>query len=217
MLEPEMKTFIDVPYAEKDEAKSLGARWDPTAKSWFVPESMELEPFADWLPEGHEVLTEPGWPRVARRLNRRPHVLLLSRRCWKCDQVGYAVSVAVHVSDDDMPEYLPHCYSLATGRLDTGEPINCFYDCSGRLGMDEELSTQLAEFVASTPMLRGVATFKVRSSRSGHAYFSQGCPRCDSLWGDDPLGELHSERGAQILGQEYDGERVVFAFELRLR
>ena len=38
------------PYREKDEAKKLGARWDPGAKTWFVPPGKPLAPFTKWLP-----------------------------------------------------------------------------------------------------------------------------------------------------------------------
>ncbi|MDN4058379.1 DUF5710 domain-containing protein [Massilia sp. YIM B02769] len=40
---------LKVPYAEKDEAKALGARWNPTRKSWYVPDGVAVEPFAKWL------------------------------------------------------------------------------------------------------------------------------------------------------------------------
>lgn len=32
-----MVTFLDVPYCEKDDAKSMGAKWNPVKKSWFAP------------------------------------------------------------------------------------------------------------------------------------------------------------------------------------
>lgn len=45
------RTYLHVPYAEKDQAKGLGARWDKTARSWYAdttdPEA--LKPFAAWL------------------------------------------------------------------------------------------------------------------------------------------------------------------------
>jgi hypothetical protein len=47
-----MTTFLNVPYAEKDEARSLGARWNPTRKSWYVPSGVALEPFEKWIKEG---------------------------------------------------------------------------------------------------------------------------------------------------------------------
>lgn len=43
---------LKVPYAEKDEAKALGARWNPTRKSWYVPDGVAVEPFAKWLAGG---------------------------------------------------------------------------------------------------------------------------------------------------------------------
>jgi len=43
---------LKVPYAEKDEAKALGARWNPTRKSWYVPDGVATEPFAKWLAGG---------------------------------------------------------------------------------------------------------------------------------------------------------------------
>ncbi len=45
------KHYLNVPYAEKDQAKALGARWDPQRKSWYVPEGKAIEPFARWTPE----------------------------------------------------------------------------------------------------------------------------------------------------------------------
>jgi hypothetical protein len=45
-------TFLNVPYAEKDEAKSLGARWNPARKCWYVPPGVALEPFEKWLKAG---------------------------------------------------------------------------------------------------------------------------------------------------------------------
>ena len=40
---------LKVPYAEKDEAKALGARWNPTRKCWYVPDGKPTEPFAQWI------------------------------------------------------------------------------------------------------------------------------------------------------------------------
>ena len=44
--------FLKVPYAEKDEAKALGARWNPTKKCWYVPEGKPSEPFERWVDAG---------------------------------------------------------------------------------------------------------------------------------------------------------------------
>lgn len=44
--------LLKVPYAEKDEAKALGARWNPTRKCWYVPDGKDAEPFARWAAAG---------------------------------------------------------------------------------------------------------------------------------------------------------------------
>jgi hypothetical protein len=44
--------LLKVPYAEKDEAKALGARWNPTRKCWYVPDGKAAEPFARWIAAG---------------------------------------------------------------------------------------------------------------------------------------------------------------------
>ena len=44
-------TCISCPFHEKDEAKTLGARWDMDQKRWFVPAGLDLRPFAKWMRE----------------------------------------------------------------------------------------------------------------------------------------------------------------------
>lgn len=43
-------TFLNVPFREKDEAKALGARWNPERRLWYVPAGLEVAPFQRWLP-----------------------------------------------------------------------------------------------------------------------------------------------------------------------
>lgn len=45
------KTYLTVPYSQKEQAKALGARWDGAARQWFVPPGMELAGFQEWLPK----------------------------------------------------------------------------------------------------------------------------------------------------------------------
>jgi Domain of unknown function (DUF5710) len=42
-------TPLNVPFADKDRAKALGAQWQPDQKLWFVPTGRDLTPFAPWL------------------------------------------------------------------------------------------------------------------------------------------------------------------------
>ncbi len=44
------RLYLTVVYAEKDQAKALGARWDAMARRWFVPDGVNADAFARWLP-----------------------------------------------------------------------------------------------------------------------------------------------------------------------
>ncbi len=44
----ELKTYLNVPYAQKDAAKALGARWNAANKKWYVPANMDMTIFAQW-------------------------------------------------------------------------------------------------------------------------------------------------------------------------
>lgn len=43
------KIYIDVPYAERNSVKELGAKWDKNNKSWYVPEGVNIELFNKWI------------------------------------------------------------------------------------------------------------------------------------------------------------------------
>jgi hypothetical protein len=49
-----MRTNLKVPFAEKDEAKKLGARWDAARKLWYVENKDDMVPFARWMSGGNE-------------------------------------------------------------------------------------------------------------------------------------------------------------------
>lgn len=46
-----LRINLDVPYREKDEAKKLGAKWDPKIKKWYVPSNIRIDKFKKWIPE----------------------------------------------------------------------------------------------------------------------------------------------------------------------
>ena len=42
------KTYLCVPYAQKDAAKALGAKWDPAKKLWYAPAGTDITLFEKW-------------------------------------------------------------------------------------------------------------------------------------------------------------------------
>lgn len=49
-----MRLNLKVPFAEKDAAKKLGARWDAARKIWYVVDKDDLAPFSKWSPTHHD-------------------------------------------------------------------------------------------------------------------------------------------------------------------
>ncbi|EBG6386483.1 DNA primase [Salmonella enterica] len=62
---------INVPYAEKDEAKILGAKWDAANKTWYVPDGVSVDHFLKWLSDYNVIA--PYW-----------YIAQTYDYCWKC-------------------------------------------------------------------------------------------------------------------------------------
>ncbi len=100
------KTWLDVPFSEKDEAKALGARWDPSAKRWYAPRPgmtelqrwaalpdllpgedrsfgdglfVDLVPASCWFTNVRSCVATGDWERLRRMITRRA-----GRRCEIC-------------------------------------------------------------------------------------------------------------------------------------
>lgn len=90
------RIYLDVPYVAKDEAKALGARWDPTARRWFVPAGVDAGPFARWI--------EPELP-VFRGPKLVVQIVWMPDHCWKCaESIRPIVGVQMPVTTDDHPD-----------------------------------------------------------------------------------------------------------------
>jgi len=45
-----MRINLTTPFAEKEAAKALGARWDPARKNWYIENVEDMTPFIQWIP-----------------------------------------------------------------------------------------------------------------------------------------------------------------------
>ncbi|SHI72449.1 zincin-like metallopeptidase domain-containing protein [Halodesulfovibrio aestuarii] len=53
------KTFLAVPFSQKDAAKKLGAKWDGRKKSWYAPEGADMSGLNQWLPKENHQESKP--------------------------------------------------------------------------------------------------------------------------------------------------------------
>lgn len=72
-----MRLNLKVPFAEKDHAKKLGARWDAGRKVWYVEGREDVTAFSRWSPTPHDASADdvPAPKRaVVKRQDSSPKV-----------------------------------------------------------------------------------------------------------------------------------------------
>jgi hypothetical protein len=59
-----MRLDLKVPFAEKDQAKKLGARWDAARKRWYIDDRLDPALFVRWqpTPQGATAIAPPPRP-----------------------------------------------------------------------------------------------------------------------------------------------------------
>ncbi len=62
-----MRHDLKVPFAEKDQAKKLGARWDAARKRWYIDGSLDPAVFARWQPAPHDASAAAAPAPASRR------------------------------------------------------------------------------------------------------------------------------------------------------
>jgi len=72
------RIWLDVPYADKDQAKAAGARWDPGARRWFAPRP-GMAVLEAWAPRPELPALLPGEDRSA---GSGLFVDLVPSSCW---------------------------------------------------------------------------------------------------------------------------------------
>jgi hypothetical protein len=58
---------LKVPFNEKDQVKSLGARWNAEAKLWYVPQGVEAAPFEKWVTSASNSSPSPAPTQAATK------------------------------------------------------------------------------------------------------------------------------------------------------
>src|SRR5271165_214344 len=64
------RTYLAVPYEDRNQVKSLGGRWDREAKAWYVPHGANSEPFRQWALLDGLFLFNPGDELHANAIGR---------------------------------------------------------------------------------------------------------------------------------------------------
>jgi len=72
------RAYVDVPFAEKDDAKRLGVRWDAQVRRWYAPPG-RAPGLSRWAPAGPLPVVLPGEDRT---FGSGLFVDLIPASCW---------------------------------------------------------------------------------------------------------------------------------------
>lgn len=57
------RTYLAVPFADRQAVKAAGARWDGDAKAWYAPPGADITPLSTWLPDKSRInIASPSDP-----------------------------------------------------------------------------------------------------------------------------------------------------------
>lgn len=92
-----MRINLVTPFAEKDKAKALGARWDSTQKLWYIVDIADLTPFMRWIPDMEAAMNSaqgqggPVAPRPPKVSPKEPKGPVLTQSSQDVPHCGCAV------------------------------------------------------------------------------------------------------------------------------
>lgn len=99
--------LLNVSFAEKEQVKALGARWNPRLRKWYVPEDLDISAFGRWVPD------EPD-----ETFAYAPLYLVKSiGSCWKCG--GGAEVYCLASQGFEAEGYFHEDYFVTYGSLET--------------------------------------------------------------------------------------------------
>lgn len=196
---------LSVPYSQKDEAKSLGARWDPQDKVWYVPDGAEVGPLARWLPlsEDSELEPEPEFQV------RSPYYYVVESLsdCWKCNALTRVFSFKLpeeheafqHIEDDEEE------FALSKN---LGE-----WQSHGYRGTASNISSLSPPVVRQ--ILRFTESFRLTYSKTaGIRYFMNHCQHCGAKLGDF---FMHGEPGGAFFPTSPEQAKKMILFRVNER
>ncbi|MCI7766650.1 MAG: DUF5710 domain-containing protein [Oscillospiraceae bacterium] len=151
-----MAILLDVPYAEKDQAKALGALWNPEIKRWYAKNRYSYPKLKRWISQNENFFI------ICEQL----YIIQGERICFKCGKktrvIGYGVESYFEFGDE----------------VDNG----VYHDKGGEIHVTDYIAPfpdKLLNYVQSN------YNYKEKYSKfAGCTYLANCCDNCDTLQGD---------------------------------
>jgi hypothetical protein len=153
----ESMLLLNVPYSEKDEAKQLGARWNPECKRWYVQNKEDYPKFAKWIIEQGNIV-------VCDAL----YVLEGNQKCFKCGKETRVIGFG-----------LENFYEFEGDPYDDDVDVTYWSDVIRIVGPIAPIPKKILDYLQSK------YNYKDRySSTTGESHINNCCDNCDVLQGD---------------------------------
>lgn len=99
----ESVVILEVPYSQKDEAKALGAKWNPNIKKWFITSKDDKSKFVKWLSKQPKPDSAEFQPGNSLTLKQKIYLLRSWENCYKCGNAAEVFCLAADgVVEHDM-------------------------------------------------------------------------------------------------------------------
>lgn len=156
--------FLNVPYAEKNEAKELGAKWNVEKKKWYVEKREDYDKFMKWIMTDYE-----EFDIICDYL----YIVVGKRNCFKCNKVTNVLAFGY--------KNMMECFrdDLDEAELDDVD-IDISFDGDIHIGGYElGIPNEIIE------CLKKHFNYKEKYSKTTQMIgLSNCCEHCDSLQGD---------------------------------
>jgi len=186
------KYYLNVSYQEKDQAKSVGAKWDAVAKKWYIMDENDFysiaEEYPEWIPEKEIQLIAPIYLGIS--------TLII---CWKCQQQTKVFTLGAHKIQVAHPSQVVCPVDLETYIADAEE---CCKD--GLIlveyvsGLDEVTANFMKEYAPS---------YRLDYSKTvNKTYYMNHCDKCGIKIGDHTV---HNEVGEGFGLVTYEESKLI--------
>lgn len=158
-----MSLLLNVPFSEKNEVKKLGAKWNPTLKSWYVESKRDYYKFVKWILNSRDKVNI---------LCDKIYLLQRERICYKCGRTTpvYAIAFSDYFTVYDMSK----CESATV-------PIE-YYDETLTISSIPEVPTDIEKILSLH-----FNCYMDHSKTAKRNYIANHCCYCKALQGNFEL------------------------------
>lgn len=161
------KLYLNVPYSQRNEAKSLGAHWNKTAKKWFYEgESKNFSIFGKWILSPNRDRTIIAYDNI--------FIIETVQKCKHCGKgtrvIGFGIGSHSILQEDNGEYFIDENIEEYDNLLDEENEIHLAWADS-----ESDVPPFLLKY------LKGHYNIKNRYSTQYRGHLSNFCDNCDSI------------------------------------